>query len=581
MRSVLIAVVAFSPPAIAADPPVGPVEARGMAGKPVTVRMTVRTAKDRIQAQGVIYLDTEDDFKHPNNFAAVITRAGAASLKAAGIPDPAGHFRHKTIRVTGTVVVDADGDYRILVEKAEQITLDPPRMNVLFVVSDDLTNNALGCYGSRHGQSPNIDQLAAKGVRFDRAYCQFPLCNPSRASFLTGLRPDTTRVYENATQFRKNLPDAQTLPQTFRKAGYFVARVGKLYHYGVPGQIGTDGLDDPPSWEAKFNPRGRDKEDEENDLIFTLNPTAKGSQRFGGTLSWLASDGADATHTDGLIAAETVKLLEANKDRPFFLACGFFRPHTPYVAPKAYFDRFPADQFTLPDRSEPRRPPAAYGSAHKNQDEMTDAQRRQAVQAYHASTTFMDAQLGIVLSALDRLKLADRTIVVFLSDHGYHLGEHGLWQKMSLFENSARVPLVIVDPRAKGNGKVSGRTVELVDLHATLADLCGLAAPKTDGVSLKPLLDDPAAKWDRPAVTQVSRGTPTTTGQKAAKGQPWFLGYSVRDERYRYTEWDGGSKGTQLFDYQTDPGETKNRADDPELADVVRRLKSRMARGER
>ena len=453
---------------------------------------------------------------------------------------------------------------------------EPARRNVLFVVSDDLTNNTLGCYGSKHGQSPNIDKLAAKGVRFDRAYCQFPLCNPSRASFLTGLRPDTLRVYENATQFRQNKPEAQSLPQTFRKAGYFVARVGKLYHYGVPGQIGTDGLDDPPSWEAKVNPRGRDKDDEDNNLIFTLNPAGKGSGRFGGTLSWLASDGADPTHTDGLIAAETVKLLEANKDRPFFLACGFFRPHTPYVAPKGYFDRFPAEKFSLPERSEPRQPPAAYGSAHKNQDEMTDAQRRQALQAYHASTSFMDAQVGVVLDALDRLKLSDNTIVVFLSDHGYHLGEHGLWQKMSLFENAARVPLVVYDPRAKGNGKVSGRTVELVDVHATLADLCGLESPTTDGASLKPLLDDPTAEWDRAAVTQVSRGTPTTTGAKKAKGQPWFLGYSVRTERYRYTEWDGGKKGAQLFDYQTDPNEMKNLADDPALADVVRQLKAKL-----
>jgi uncharacterized sulfatase len=240
------------------------------------------------------------------------------------------------------------------------------------------------------------------------------------------------------------------------------------------------------------------------------------------------------------------------------------------VAPKKYFQMFPTEKFTLPDRSEPRQPAVAYGSAHKNQDDMTDAKRREALQAYYGATTFMDAQLGRVLDTLDRLQLADKTIVVFLSDHGYHLGEHGLWQKMSLFENSARVPLVIHDPRAKGNGKACARTVELVDLHATLADLCGLAAPKTDGTSLKSLLADPTANWNRPAITQVTRGG----GNK--KGGP-VMGYSIRTEQYRYTEWDGGKQGVQLYDYQTDPEEKKNLAGDPKFKDAVVELKAALA----
>jgi len=455
----------------------------------------------------------------------------------------------------------------------------PRKMNVLFIVSDDLTNNALGCYGGPQ-KTPNIDALARRGVRFDRAYCQFPLCNPSRASFLTGLRPDSLKVYENATQFRKNVPNVQTLPQTFRKAGYTVARVGKLYHYGVPAQIGTDGLDDPPSWEKRVNPRGRDKEDEEK--IFTLNPNAKGPARFGGTLSWLAAEGKDEEQTDGKTAREVANLLRQYADRPFFLACGFFRPHTPYVAPKKYFDLHPLDQIELPkvpDKHWESAPAPAFGSHKKEQEKLTDALRRQAIQAYRASVSFMDAQLGIVLQALQDLKLADRTIVVFFSDHGYHLGEHGLWQKMSLFENSARVPLIIHDPRARGNGKACVRTVELVDLHATLADLCGLTAPKTDGTSLKPLLDEPARGWDRPAFSQVSRGTPTVTGQGTPRGAPWFMGRSIRTERYRYTEWDDGKKGTQLYDYTTDPGELKNLASDPNSQQIVAQLKARLKAG--
>jgi uncharacterized sulfatase len=449
------------------------------------------------------------------------------------------------------------------------------KMNVLLIVSDDLTNNTLGCYGSKVVKSPNIDKLAAKGVRFDRAYCQFPLCNPSRANFLTGLRPDTTKILENTTQFRKTVPDAQSLGQTFQKGEYFVARVGKLYHYGVPGQIGTNGLDDPPSWLKVINPRGRDKDDEDMNLIFTLTPDAKASNRFGGTLSWHASDGADTEQTDGKIADEVIKLLEANKDKPFLIGCGFFRPHTPYVAPKKYFELYPHEKLELPKVPEKHRaagPAPAFGSSKPEQDKMTDDQRRLALQAYYASTTFVDAQVGRVLDALDALKLADKTIVVFTSDHGYHLGEHGLWQKMSLFENSCRVPLIVYDPRAKGNGKSSGRTVELVCLHATLADLAGLKAPDgtdpkvpaVEGKSLKPLLDDPAAKWDTPALTQVTRGP--------AK-EP-FLGYSVRNERYRYTEWDGGKKGVQLFDYDTDPDELKNLANDPGYAAVVTRMKA-------
>jgi uncharacterized sulfatase len=444
------------------------------------------------------------------------------------------------------------------------------KLNVLFVVSDDLCNR-LACYGDPKVRSPNIDRLARKGVRFDRAYCQFPLCNPSRASFLTGLRPDTTGVYENQTHFRKNLPDVVTLPQSFQRAGYFVARVGKLYHYGVPVQIGTSGLDDDASWNRAINPRGRDKDDEPK--IFSLE-----AGQFGGTLSWLAADGTDAEQTDGIGATQAIRLLEQIKDRPFFLAVGFYRPHTPYVAPRKYFDVYPISEISLPEApadTRKRAPAAAFGSAKKEQDAMTDDQRREAIHAYLASITFMDAQLGRVLDALDRLQLADRTVVVFMSDHGYHLGEHGLWQKMSLFENSARVPLVIYVPGAKGNGRACPRTVELVDLHATLADVCGIQPPaRLDGVSLRPLLESPQAMWQRPAFTQVTRGQPR--GKDAEKSR-WFMGRSVRTERWRYTEWNEGKTGVELYDYSQDPHELNNLADNPstkrvreELAQLLR-----------
>jgi uncharacterized sulfatase len=433
------------------------------------------------------------------------------------------------------------------------------KLNVLLIAADDL-NTRLGCYGDPLVKSPNIDRLAAQGVRFGRAYCQYPLCNPSRASFLTGLRPDTIRIYENKTHFRETSRNVVTLPQSFRQAGYFVARVGKLYHYGVPTQIGTDGLDDKDSWDLVVNPRGRDKDDEPK--IFSLKPG-----QFGGTLSWLASDADDEQHTDGIGANEAIELLEQNRDRPFFLAVGFYRPHTPYVSPKKYFGMYPPDRIPLPppdDRKTAPRP--AYASSHPEQDAMSDEQRRQAIQAYFAAITFMDAQVGRVIDALDRLRLRDRTVVIFLSDHGYHLGEHGLWQKMSIFEGSARVPMIIHAPGAKGNGRASPRTVELLDLCPTLLDLCGVVPVgplKRDGTDLRPLLDNPDAPWDEPAYTQVMRGNE----------QNRFMGRSVRTERFRYTEWDDGKRGRELYDYETDPRESKNLANDPAQARVVEQMR--------
>ena len=442
-------------------------------------------------------------------------------------------------------------------------TAQAPRPNVLFLIADDL-NNDLGAYGAPV-RSPNIDKLAARGVKFDRAYSQYPLCSPSRSSFLTGRRPNATGVLTNppatnpmSPHFREKLPGAITLPQLFRTNGWFAARVGKLYHYGVPLTIGTGGLDDYPSWDLAINPRGRDREI--HDRIFSLRPG-----QFGATVSWLADEGADAEHTDGMASAEAVRLLERFKrnGESFFLAVGFYRPHTPYVAPRRYFDLYPRDRIELPklsDDDSSRMPEAAYRSAFKEQDSMTDDQRRSAIQAYWASTTFMDAQVGHVLDALDRLGLANNTIVVFTSDHGYHLADHGLWQKMSLFERSARVPLIIAAPGAKARGVAARGLAELVDLYPTLADLAGLKPNgPIDGVSLAPMLQDAASTVKDAAFTQARNG------------------YAVRTERWRYIEWDGGKQGAQLYDMNSDPGETTNLAADVRHAATVNGLRGRLA----
>lgn len=439
------------------------------------------------------------------------------------------------------------------------------KLNVLFIAADDL-NNDLGCYGHPLIKSPNLDRLAARGVRFDRAYCQFPLCSPSRTSLLTGLRPDTTQVYDLQKHFRTVLPDVVTLPQLFQKNGYFAARVGKLYHYGNPGQIGTDGLDDAPSWNVRVNPRGVDKDEEK---VLTNHTPTRG---LGSSLSFYASPAPDEEHTDGKVALETIKLLEANKDKPFFIAAGFYRPHCPYISPKKYFDLYPLEKikaYPFKPEDNAKLPEAAHFTNPPNWG-LNEQQQREALQGYYASISFLDANVGRLLDALERLKLLDNTLIVFWSDHGYLLGEHGQWMKQSLLEGSARVPLLYAGPGV-AKGKASTRTVELLDLYPTLADLCGLAGTPGNlaGRSLKPLLKNPAGQWERPAYTQVRRGNAANA----------FMGYSVRQGRWRYTEWGDGKQGAELYDEQADPGELRNLANDPQYAKTVAQLKQTLQAG--
>ncbi len=448
------------------------------------------------------------------------------------------------------------------------VTAAPPeRPNVLFIVSDDL-NNMLGSYGDGLARTPHLDRLATRGVRFERAYCSFPLCGPSRNSFLTGLYPNATGILQNGQIFRQTIPDRVSLPQAFRQAGYFAARIGKLYHYNVPRSVGTNGHDDPASWELELNPAGVDRLEEEPE-IFTLSPG-----KFGGTLSWYASPKADAFHTDGMMAADAEWVLERcarDRSRPFFLAVGFFRPHTPYVAPKdPYFSWHPVEQMPVvagvaEDQAD--LPAAALGSYKKEQDKLTDKLRRECRQAYNASISFMDAQVGRVIDALERFGLADNTIIVFTSDHGYHMGEHGLWQKQSLFEESARVPLLMVAPGVTHPAGVAAAPVSQVDLFPTLAELCSVPAPgNLQGQSLVPLLADPQQPGRNWALTQVVR---------RRKGSQFF-GYSLRTPRWRLTEWDEGREGRELYDHEADPRELRNLEADPALQETITKLSAQL-----
>jgi uncharacterized sulfatase len=462
--------------------------------------------------------------------------------------------------LAAAAVIGLQGATTVAAESAggEQTGSKPARPNVLFIMADDL-NNDMGTFGHGTVKTPNLDRLAARGVRFDRAYTQFPLCSPSRVSLLTGLRPDTTRVHDLQTDFRTVLPDVQTLPQMFRRNGYVAARVGKIYHYGNPGQIGTSGLDDPGSWDTVVNPRGIDKDEET--VLTNLTP----ARQLGSALAYYASPAPDEAHTDGKVATETIALLEKHKDRPFFIGAGFYRPHCPYIAPQKYFDMYPLDRIPAPATTgESRAPPAALFTAppHWGVDEQG---QRESIRAYYASITFLDSNVGRLLDALDRLGLTDNTIIVFVSDHGYHLGEQGQWMKQTLFERSARSPLIMAGRGISSRGRSSPRVVEFLDIYPTLAELAGVPAPRgLHGRSLVPLLENPTAKWDHPAVTQVRRGPAASA----------YMGYSVRTDRWRYTEWDGGKRGVELYDEVRDPQESHNVAADAKHKRVIREMQA-------
>jgi len=443
--------------------------------------------------------------------------------------------------------------------------VEAKKLNVLFIISDDLTSTALGCYGNRVCRTPNIDTLATQGTRFTRAYCQATFCGPSRASLLFGYYPYATKANGYTSGREKVGPDKDSWPQYFRRNGYHSARVSKVFHMGVPTDItkGGDGADDPASWDEKFNSRGPETWAPGKGETLQDNPDGTKKLAGGNRFVVVEAEGDDLIHSDGKTAQKTIELIHRYKDldKPFFLAVGFVRPHVPFVAPKKYFDlyepgdmvlppKIPGDQDDIPLNSANRRTTANYS--------MNLLQQKKLVAGYYASVTYMDAMVGKVLEALEKSGQRDETIVIFTSDHGYHLGEHDMWSKVSVHKESAQVPLIISVPGKKP--AVCHSFAELLDLYPTVSQLCGLKVPANiQGKDISPILDDPSVKV---------RDVVLCSGK----------GRLLRTEKWAFLDY---GKDGELYDMEKDPRQYVNLINDPEcaktLADLRAKLKAKLS----
>jgi len=443
------------------------------------------------------------------------------------------------------------------------------RLNVLFIAVDDL-KPLLGCFGHKGIRSPHIDRLAARGTVLARTYCQQAVCGPSRASVMSGCRPDTTRIWGNRTLLPRTMPDVLTLPQHFRQNGYTTMSLGKIYHHHMK--------DDPkgwsePTWRPSGDWKGRGYLTPEAQAVAARHGKGRGP-------AWECADVPDGAYPDGVVATEAVETLRRLKDKPFFLAVGFYKPHLPFNAPKTYWDMYPPGDIDLADN--PFKPKGAPDLAMTNWGELrnypgmpkrgrlTEDQARTLIRGYKTCVSYTDAQVGRVLGELDRLGLSDRTVVVLWGDHGWHLGDHGLWCKHTNFESATRAPLILASPHLAG-GKRTRRLAEFVDIYPSTCELAGLPVPgHCEGASLVPLMRDPDREWKTAAFSQYPRG----------RG---MMGYSMRTDRYRYTEWQHRKTGdvvaSELYDHRQDPQENVNLAADGKHKDLVARLARQLKAG--
>lgn len=465
------------------------------------------------------------------------------------------------------------------------------KKNVLFLAVDDLRPE-LGCYGHPLIQSPNIDRLAGRGLRFDRAYCQQAVCAPSRISLLTGLRPDSTTIYDLQHPMKDVIPDVLSLPRHFKNHGYETVSLGKVYHHRT---------DDPEAWSVEpWRPTGdwtgrgylspeavriaAEQEREARAAYERAKAEGKNPRppRLGMGPAYESADVPDNAYPDGKIADRAIEELRRLAGRPFFLAAGFMKPHLPFNAPKRYWDLYDRDAIRLPPQLD--WPEASPEIARMNWGELRgyhgiprqgpvpEDLARTLIHGYYACVSFTDAQIGRVLDALEELGLADNTTVILWGDHGWKLDDYGAWCKHTNFEIDTRVPLILADPDfASAAGRSSRALVEFVDIYPTLAELCGLdVPPHCEGTSMRPLLEDPDREWKPAAFSQYPR-----------RGA--YMGYSMRTERYRYTEWvhreTGEVAARELYDHSTGPIATRNLAADPEMEETVRRLSAMLDKG--
>jgi len=475
---------------------------------------------------------------------------------------------------------------------------DTRKMNILFLAVDDLRPQ-LGCYGVPDIRTPHMDKLASEGLLFTRAYCQQAVCSPSRTSLLTGRRPDTTKVYDLVKHFRDTIPDVVTLPQHFKENGWFCQSFGKIYH---------GGLDDPKSWSAPsmfagavvrlrqpvggahlamvdldFFAEGgamQPLSDAPSTSVLLAAAEGRPALNYARQMAnrankppWSSPDVADNELVDGKTADAAIEVMRQVKDKPFFLAVGFRKPHLSFDAPKRYYEGYDVEKMRLAPNPDPPRDvfrPAmsSWGELRSykgmpKQGPVPDPIARELIRGYYAATSYTDAQIGRVLAELEKLGLRERTVVILWGDHGWQLGEHGMWCKHTNFETSTRSMLMISVPNQQARGQKTDALVEFVDIYPTLCELAGLPpTPGLEGTSFAPLVQDPKRPWKKAAFSQYPR--------------PGLMGYAMRTDRYRYVEWVDGSKrtaqGRELYDHQNDPGENMNLAGRPEQAETVKTL---------